>query len=94
MSERNSEKHLSSEQLKANVLREMLRFKAYIGQQCELRLSEISDLAFEGYVFATPQAAALAISKTIKTMVDDGVVLRSGQHYQLTSKGVADARTL
>lgn len=91
---RNHDKFISREDSKRAILQGMLKANlTFGGDRSGLMTSGVAYLAFPGYQFRSPQGAALAVGKLVRTMYDDGLLRRDfGKGYHLTVAGVTAAR--
>jgi len=61
------------------------------GDRSGLLTSGVAYLAFPGYVFRSPQGAALAVGKMVRKMCAEGLLKRDfGKGYYLTRAGAAE----
>ena len=90
---RNHEKFISHEDSRRAILQGMLKANfVWNGDRRGTLTSGVAYFAFPGYVFRSPQGAALAVGKLVRKMYDDGLLRRDfGKGYYLTIAGVAAA---
>lgn len=91
---RNSDRMSSVAEIQHRILAELLKFNATIFGEQSLRLSQLGYAGYEGYIFGSPQAAALAVSRIVKAMLADGLIFSESGNYRLSSKGLIAAKQL
>lgn len=91
---RNHDKFISHDDSRRAILQGMLTANfTWDGERRGTPTSGVAYFAYPGYVFRSPQGAALAVSKLIRKMYDEGLIRRDfGKGYYLTMAGVAAAK--
>jgi hypothetical protein len=90
---RNHDKFISRADSRRAILQGILKARmTWDVDRSGLLTSGVAYLAFPGYVFRSPQGAALAVGKVVRQMCKDGLLQRDfGKGYYLTMAGAAAA---
>lgn len=71
------------------VEQQRIRILTALARADRLPMSALAYAAFPDYQFRSPQGAALAVSGTVRSMLNDQLVMSARHGYQISSAGQA-----